>query len=67
MIIIVSEDKKNPVVEKLLKLYKNSEYNKNSLTKDIKIILGATNIVYSVGTFIPSILLMSNNYKISTW
>lgn len=62
-IIIVSEDRKNPVVNKLLELYENSVYNKNSLEEDIKIILGATNIVYSVGTFIPSLMLFSENIK----
>lgn len=62
-IIIVCEDTKNPVVDKLLKLYKNSVYSKNSLEEDIKIILGATNIVYSIGTFIPSLMLLSENIK----
>ena len=62
-IILVCEDKKNPVVDKLLSLYKNAIYNKNSLEQDIKLILGATNIIWSVGTFVPSLLLMSNNIK----
>ena len=62
-IIIVSEDTINPVVNKLLQLYKNAIYNKNTLEKDIKIILGATNVVFSVGTFVPSLLKMSNNIK----
>lgn len=62
-IIIVCEDTKNPVVHKLVELYKNSVYNKNSLEEDIKIILGATNIVYSIGTFIPSLMLLSENIK----
>ena len=62
-IIIICEDKINPVVNKLLELYKNAMYNKNSIEKDIKLILGATNIIYSVGTFVPSLLLMSDNIK----
>jgi hypothetical protein len=60
---IICEDTKNPVVNELLKLYKNSVYEKNNLEKDIRIILGATNIMFSIGTFIPSLLLMSNNIK----
>ena len=60
---IVCEDTVNPVVNELLKLYENAVYNKNILEKDIKIILGATNIIYSVGTFIPALLLLSDNIK----
>lgn len=58
---IVCEDKKNPVVNKLLGLYKNAIHNKNTLEKDIRLILGASNIMCSVGSFIPSLLLLSNN------
>ena len=60
---IICEDTINPVVNKLLKLYKNAIYEKNTLEKDIRIILGATNIIYSVGTFIPSLMLLSSNIK----
>ena len=34
---------------------------KNNLEMDIRKILGATNILYSVGTFIPSLMLFSKN------
>jgi hypothetical protein len=60
---IICEDTKNPVVNELLKLYKNAIYEKNTLEKDITIILGATNIIFSIGTFIPSLILLSNNIK----
>tara|TARA_Y100000768_G_scaffold269926_1_gene206389 strand:- start:1107 stop:1841 length:735 start_codon:yes stop_codon:yes gene_type:complete len=60
---IICEDTINPVVNELLKLYKNAVYEKNTLEKDIRIILGATNIIYSVGTFIPALMLLSNNNK----
>lgn len=60
---IVCEDTINPVVNELLKLYKNAVYEKNTLEKDIRIILGATNIIFSVGTFIPALMLLSNNNK----
>ena len=60
---IICEDTKNPVVNELLKLYKNAVYEKNTLEKDIILILGATNIIFSVGTFIPSLMLLSNNIK----
>ena len=62
-IYIICEDTINPVVNELLKLYKNAVYKKNTLEQDIKIILGATNIIFSVGTFIPALMLLSNNNK----
>ena len=60
---IISEDTLNPVVNKLLGLYKNAVYHKNTLEKDIRIILGATNILYSIGSFIPSLMMLSSNIK----
>lgn len=60
---IICEDTINPVVNELLKLYKNVVWEKNNLEKDIIIILGATNIILSVGTFIPSLMKLSNNIK----
>lgn len=62
-IIIICEDKINPIVNKLLELYKNSVYNKNTLEEDIRIILGAKNIISSVGTFIRSLMLLSDNIE----
>ena len=60
---IICEDTQNPVVNELLKLYKNAVYEKNTLEQDIRIILGATNIIYSVGTFIPALMLLCKNIK----
>ena len=62
-IIIVCEDDINPVVNKLLELYKNAVHSKNTLNEDIKLILGGTNIISSVGTFVNSLLMFSNNVK----
>jgi hypothetical protein len=62
-IIIVCEDTVNPVVNKLLDLYKNSIYTENTLEEDIKLLLGATNVIFSVGTFVPALMRMSDNIK----
>ncbi len=62
-IYIVCEDNINPVVNKLLHLYKNSIYKKNNLEEDVKLLLEATNIIYSVGTLVPNLMLLSNNIK----
>ena len=60
---IICEDTVNPVVNSLLSLYENANHEKRTLENDIKIILGATNIIQSIGTFIPSLLLFSNNIR----
>ena len=62
-IIIICEDTINPVVNKLLELYENAIHNKNSLEEDVKIVLGASSIISSVGTFIPTLLKFSDNIK----
>ena len=54
--ILVAEDTINPVIKKLLKEYPNIEYKKNNLEDDIKIILGASHIISSIGTFIRGFL-----------
>ena len=60
---IVCEDTKNPVVNELLKLYKNAYHEEDTLESDIRKILGATNIIFSVGTFVPSLMIFSENIK----
>lgn len=62
-IIILSQDRKNPCVNILLKLYPNIEFKLRSLEEDVKIILSATNLVESYGTFTAYLLLFSNNIK----
>ena len=62
-IIIVSEDLSNPIVSILQRIYHNAIHTNNSFDKDIRIILGATNIIYSVGTLIPSLMVLSDNVK----
>ena len=62
-IIIVCEDRINPVVNELLRLYDNAVHSINTLNEDIRLILGATNIISSVGTFVSSLLMLSDNIK----
>lgn len=60
---IISEDSKNPVINKLLNEYAHIKYKKQSLIEDIKIILQSENVVSSIGTFIPALLFISYNIK----
>lgn len=60
-IILIAENNKNPIINRLLHLYPTIIYKQQSLLTDIKIILGARNIICGYGSFIPSILLFSTN------
>jgi len=60
---LVAEDIKNPCVNKLLQLYPNIIFNKQRLTEDIELILEAQTIIESFGSFVSSLLLISENIK----
>jgi hypothetical protein len=62
-IYIISEDSKNPVINKLLKEYSNIIFNKNSLYEDIILIMGCVNIIHSYTTFVPTILYFNKGIK----
>jgi hypothetical protein len=62
-IYLLAEDCINPCINQLLQLYPTIIFKLQSLEEDIKIILAARNIVMSFGTFIPSLLMLSNNKK----
>jgi len=62
-IYIVAEDIKNPCIDKLLKLYPNIIFKQQKLEHDIDLILRTKNIICSIGTFIPSLLMLSKNIK----
>ena len=46
-----------------MELYDNIIYTKNTLEEDIKIILGAQNVISSSGYFAKSLLTISDNIK----
>ena len=54
-VYLLIEDKKNPVINNLVKKY-NAKLVRTSLTKTIAYILNSRNLVLSFGTFLPSIL-----------
>lgn len=62
-ITLIAEDTINPVINALLKIYPNIKYKKQSLEEDIKEVLSANVIMSGIGSFIPSLLLLSNNIK----
>ena len=62
-IILISEDRLNPTVDELLKLYPNIEFKIQSLEEDIKLLLSSKNVIMSFGTFVPSLLIVSNRIE----
>lgn len=62
-IILIAEDTKNPCINALLKHYPKIIFTKQNLDTDIKIILSGTDIVMGYGTFIPCLILFSENIR----
>lgn len=62
-IYIISEDEKNPCINKLIELYPNIRYKKRDFELDVKLILRTKNIVISYGTFVPSLLILSDKIE----
>jgi hypothetical protein len=60
---IIAEDKANPCISALLRMYPNIQYTQQSLEEDVLLILGSTNVVESFGTFSDSLLLLSRFIK----
>ena len=58
-IYLVSEDSKNPCINKLLKLFPTIKFKRNSLDNDIQLILSAKHVVSSNGSFIDQLLKFS--------
>lgn len=59
---IISEDK-NWIVDTLLNKYPKCTFKIQSLYDDILEILRSKNIIISVGTFIPALIVLANNQK----
>ena len=62
-IYLLAEDTKNPCINELIKQFPEIHFKLQSLDEDIKILLGATNVVMSYGTMIHALLIFSNNIK----
>jgi hypothetical protein len=62
-IIIVCEDRSNPNVDALIKLYPNIKYKQNSLHEDIQMLLNAVNVTHYGGNFLKVMYLFSDSMK----
>ena len=61
-IYIISQNKRNPLIKKLLKLYPAISYSQKSIKEDISLLINAYNIVNSVSSFVNSIIQL--NYQL---
>ena len=57
-IFIISEDKRNPVIDLLIKNYQQIIFTNNSLNLDIALLLKAYNIVGSISSFFTTLIII---------
>lgn len=62
-IYLISEDDKNPCINELIKIFPQIIFKINDIYTDIKLIMGAQNIICSFGTFVSSLLFMTKYTK----
>lgn len=62
-IYLINDFDNNPCISKLKELYSNIIHISSTLENDIKILLSASNLVTSIGTFPFSLLFLTNNVK----
>ena len=62
-IYIIAEDNKHPCLRRLIQNHPQIIWKKQSLKKDIEFILSAKSIVIGGGSFVPALMLFSNNIK----
>jgi len=62
-IFIISENKLNPIIDKLILKYPDIIYNENKIDIDIAYLVYAYNIVGSISTFINMLIRLNDNLK----
>jgi hypothetical protein len=63
-VYVIASDTKNPVIPKLVNLYPTIVFNIQDLKQDIQLLLGATHVVMSFGTFTSALLVLSDHIKV---
>lgn len=60
---LISEDRKNPCINELIKRFPHLVFEISTLDMDIKKIMGCHQIIYGYGTFIPALLIFNQNIR----
>ena len=63
-IFIISQDKRNPVIDLLIKNFQQIIFTNNSLNLDLALLLKAYNIVGSISSFFTTLIIINDNLKI---
>ena len=63
-IFIISQDKRNPVIDLLIKNFQQIILTNNSLNLDLALLLKAYNIVGSISSFFTTLIIINDNLKI---
>ncbi len=61
-VLISTENSRNPCLKPLEKM-ENVRWTGGNLEKDIKTIMGAKHLIFGIGSFVPALLLLSNNIE----
>ena len=61
-VLITTENTRNPCL-KLLENMPNVKWTGGNLERDIETIMSATHLVFGIGSFVPSLLMLSNNIE----
>jgi len=62
-VYLIAQDKKNPIIDKILSEYTNVIYKQNDLKEDISYLINAYNIVASISSFLISIIQLNYNLE----
>ena len=63
VIYIIANGKENPIIEKLLKFYKNIKYIHGTIEEDASMIISAKNLVLPVSSFPIELIKFNDNLK----
>ena len=62
-IFLLSTDKNNPTIDKLLSKFKNIIYSQNSLEFDLSYLINSYNLVGSISSFLNTIIMLNSNLE----
>ena len=62
-VYLIAQDKKSPIIDKILNEYTNVIYKQNGLKEDISYLINAYNIVASISSFLVSIIQLNYNLE----
>ena len=62
-IYLISQDKSNPVIDKLLTKFKNIIYSNNNLEFDLSCLINSYNLVASISSFLNTIIILNSKLE----